>query len=175
MHDSLTGLPNRSSFERALAAATEQARRELREHALCFVDLDRFKNVNDTAGHAAGDALLKEVARIIRKSCRSQDFCARIGGDEFAVVLGDCSLAAAKRIAEQIVTAITAIGFPWGGSIYRIGASIGIAAVTDRSPDLDQLLSHADAACYAAKAAGRNQVAVFESAEKRPDDFKQIA
>jgi diguanylate cyclase (GGDEF)-like protein len=175
MHDGLTGLPNRSSFERTLVGAIDQARRELREHALCFVDLDRFKTVNDTAGHAAGDALLKEVAKVIRKSCRSQDFTARIGGDEFAVVLCDCSLAAAKRIAEQIVTAITAIGFPWGGSVYRIGASIGIAAITNRSPDLDQLLSHADAACYAAKAAGRNQVAVFESSGKRPDDFKQIA
>jgi diguanylate cyclase (GGDEF)-like protein/PAS domain S-box-containing protein len=175
MHDSLTGLPNRSSFERVLVGAIEQARRELREHALCFVDLDRFKTVNDTAGHAAGDALLKEVAKVIRKSCRAQDFTARIGGDEFAVVLCDCSMAAAKRIAEQMVAAIGAVGFPWGGSVYRIGASIGIAAVTNGSPDLDQLLSHADAACYAAKAAGRNRVAVFETPGRRPDDFKQIA
>jgi diguanylate cyclase (GGDEF)-like protein/PAS domain S-box-containing protein len=175
MHDSLTGLPNRSAFERALGASIEQARRELREHALCFVDLDRFKNVNDTAGHAAGDALLKEVAKIIRKSCRVQDFTARIGGDEFAVMLSDCSIVAAKRIAEQIVEAISTIGLPWGGSIHRIGASIGITAVTNRSPDLDQLLSQADSACYVAKAAGRNQVAVFDATDMRPDDFRQIA
>ncbi len=175
MHDSLTGLPNRSAFERALTGAIEQARRELREHALCFIDLDRFKIVNDSAGHAAGDALLKHVGNIIRKSCRSQDFTARIGGDEFAVMLGDCSLVAARRIAEQIVESIAAIRFPWGGSIYQIGASIGITAVANRSPDLDGLMSQADTACYAAKAAGRNQVSIY--CEPRPDagDVRQIA
>ena len=175
MHDSLTGLPNRPAFEQALAAAIDQARRELREHALCFIDLDRFKRVNDTAGHAAGDALLKHVANIIRKSCRSQDFTARIGGDEFAVMLGDCSLPAAKRIAEQIIESIAAVRFPWGASIYTIGASIGITAVANRAPSLEYLLSQADRACYAAKAAGRNQVSIYSGPEKDDGAFRQIA
>jgi diguanylate cyclase len=175
MHDSLTGLPNRPAFERALGAAIEQARRELREHALCFIDLDRFKTVNDTAGHAAGDALLKHVANIIRKSCRSQDFTARIGGDEFAVMLSDCSMSAAKRIAEQIVDSIAAVRFPWGGSIYRIGASIGITAIANRAPDIERVLGQADTACYAAKAAGRNQVSVFSALQKNAESFQQIA
>ena len=175
MHDSLTGLPNRPAFERALAAAIDQARRELREHALCFIDLDRFKSVNDTAGHAAGDALLKHVASIIRKSCRSEDFTARIGGDEFAVMLGDCSLPAAKRIAEQIIESIAAVRFPWGASIYTIGASIGITAVANRAPGLEHLLGQADRACYAAKAAGRNQVSIYAASEKDDGEFRQIA
>lgn len=174
-HDSLTGLPNRPAFERALDASIQQARKELREHALCFVDLDRFKTVNDSAGHAAGDALLKHVANVIRKSCRSQDFTARIGGDEFAIMLGDCSIAAAKRIAEQIIDAIAAIRFPWNGAIHNIGASIGVAAISNRSPDLDQLLNQADAACYAAKAAGRNQVAVYDGSGSDPHTLKQSA
>ena len=108
MHDSLTGLPNRPAFERALADASDQARRELREHALCFIDLDRFKTVNDSAGHAAGDALLRQIADVIRRSCRTQDFTARIGGDEFALLLADCSLMRRAKAAQQVIDAIAA-------------------------------------------------------------------
>ena len=95
MHDSLTGLPNRATFQRALQDAVRQAQREAREHALCFIDLDHFKKVNDSAGHAAGDAVLRDIGVAIRGACRANDFAARIGGDEFALLLPDCSVASA--------------------------------------------------------------------------------
>ena len=135
MHDSLTGLPNRATFHQSLEAAARQAEREAREHALCFVDLDHFKTVNDNAGHAAGDSVLRDIGAAIRGACRSNDIAARIGGDEFALLLPDCSV---------------------------IGASIGITAITGRSFDPAELMRQADAACYVAKARGRNCVAVYD-------------
>ncbi|MEJ0012722.1 MAG: PAS domain S-box protein [Bauldia sp.] len=162
MHDGLTGLPNRVAFERALTVAADQARHELREHALCFIDLDRFKPVNDTAGHAAGDALLQQIAHAIRRACRAQDFTARIGGDEFALLLADCSIAGARKAAQQVIDAITGVRFTWHGKTYTIGASVGITAVTAKSPHLTELVNQADTACYAAKAAGRNRVMVYD-------------
>lgn len=156
-HDGLTGLPNRVAFTRALAEACRQAGAEQRSHVLCFVDLDRFKPVNDTAGHAAGDALLQKVARTIRSCCRAQDFAARLGGDEFVVLLTDCTVLAARTVAQKLVDCIGAIRFEWGGTNYTIGASIGIAPVT---PGAERdVLERADTACYAAKAAGRGRVA----------------
>lgn len=160
-HDPLTGLPNRLAFERALISVADQARRELRTHALCFIDLDRFKPVNDTAGHAAGDALLCQVAEIIKNGCRRQDFSARIGGDEFAVLLADCSAAAARRVAQQLVDSIAALEFQWEDKSYRIGASIGVTTISSRPATLAELMSEADSACYVAKANGRNRVAIY--------------
>jgi diguanylate cyclase len=168
-HDSLTGLPNRSAFEHALEKIIEQARAERREHALCFIDLDHFKAVNDTAGHAAGDCLLQQVGNVIRRSCRTQDFFARIGGDEFAVLFGDCSLTGAKMVAQKIVDAVAEMPFSWKGRRYEIGASAGIAAIKPGSPRAALLLAEADSACYAAKAAGRNRVAVCERQSKFAD------
>ena len=174
-HDALTGLPNRNAFERALVVAVEQARHERREHALCFVDLDRFKQVNDTAGHAAGDALLGQISQAIRHACRSQDFAARIGGDEFAVLLGDCSVRGAEKVAQQIIDAIAAHPFTWRGEPYEIGASVGITTITDRGIDGPRLLAEADAACYAAKHTGRNRLAVFTPDMTGPQRFAQSA
>lgn len=175
MHDSLTGLPNRLSFERALVSAIDQAKRESREHALCFVDLDRFKQVNDSAGHSAGDALLRQIGEVIRRSCRSQDFTARIGGDEFAILLADCSTASATRIAAKIIEQIGAVQFAWAGCVYRIGASIGITAITHDAGDAHDLMNEADAACYVAKEDGRNMVAVFDGRRPGSDRFKESA
>jgi diguanylate cyclase (GGDEF)-like protein/PAS domain S-box-containing protein len=155
-HDGLTGLPNRVAFARALTEACRQAGAEQREHVLCFIDLDRFKPVNDTAGHAAGDALLQKVARTIRGCCRPQDFAARMGGDEFVVLLADCSLADARGVAQKLVDCITAIDFEWSGVAYSIGASVGLAPVIAGAER--DVLAMADAACYAAKAAGRGRV-----------------
>lgn len=166
-HDVLTELPNRAAFERALVAAAEQAEHERRVHALCFVDLDRFKPVNDTAGHAAGDALLKRVADAIRQACRRQDFPARIGGDEFAVLLADCTGPAAVRVAQKIVDSISAIRFPWDGNQYQIGASVGVTLIVDGTREPLELMSEADAACYVAKARGRGQVALYASTPSR--------
>jgi diguanylate cyclase (GGDEF)-like protein/PAS domain S-box-containing protein len=157
-HDVLTGLPNRAAFLRALTEARRQVNVEQRTHALCFIDLDRFKPVNDTAGHAAGDALLQKVAQLIRRTCRSNDLAARLGGDEFVVLLADCTLANAHLVTSKIVEAIGKLEFAWNGHKYRIGASAGLTMITT-DPARDPL-AEADAACYAAKAAGRGRVSL---------------
>lgn len=163
-HDALTGLPNRTAFERALGAALESARHTDRQHALCYIDLDRFKPVNDGAGHAAGDALLRQVAETIRRLCRAADVAARVGGDEFAILLMDCALADARLVAEKIVDGIALISFHWTGTTYHIGASIGIAPVTREADSVHAVTAEADAACYAAKRAGRGRVVVYSRA-----------
>jgi diguanylate cyclase (GGDEF)-like protein len=160
-HDVLTGLPNRLVFERRLQEARDQAHQMQREHALCFMDLDRFKIVNDSAGHAAGDAFLRLVGDLLRSACKDQHFTARLGGDEFALVLYDCSLAKAEHIARDLIASIGAIRLSWDKKIYDIGASIGVTAITARAPMPVDLMSQADVACYAAKSAGRNQVMVY--------------
>ena len=160
-HDALTSLPNRLSFESALNDVCAEARNERREHVLCFMDLDRFKIVNDSAGHAAGDAFLQMVGNLIQVGRRDGDFTARLSGDEFALVLRDCSLARAEMTARELIDAIRSLRLPWDGKVYDIGASIGVTAITARSPGPTELMSQADVACYAAKAAGRNQVMVY--------------
>ncbi len=160
-HDDLTGLPNRAAFERLLNSAIITARDGSRRHCLLYVDLDRFKPVNDNAGHAAGDALLKQVAQTIRGSCRSHDVAARIGGDEFAVLLTDCPLESGQRIADKIVRAIGALAFGWAGRTYHIGASIGLTMVTNQPASPLGFMGEADAACYAAKGRGRGVAVAF--------------
>jgi diguanylate cyclase len=164
MHDGLTGLPNRSAFEHKLAEVQSGAGAREREHVLCFIDLDRFKAVNDGASHAAGDALLKEVARVLQAGKRRCDFVARIGGDEFALILCDCSIENAEKVARGIIDAIAGIAFEWQGRVWRIGASVGIAALSVATPELPGPLEQADMACYAAKAEGRNRVVVSKAA-----------
>jgi diguanylate cyclase (GGDEF)-like protein/PAS domain S-box-containing protein len=168
-HDALTGLPNRVAFERALAAVAAEAQRDNRVHALCFIDLDRFKAVNDSAGHAAGDALLRQVGDVIRRTCRRQDFAARIGGDEFAVLLADCPIEGAQRVAQKLVDAIGNLRFRWEEKSYQIGASVGITDVAADGRSPMELMSESDAACYVAKASGRGQVAVYSPSTPRSD------
>ena len=162
-HDDLTGLPNRPAFERALNSAIKAARENRRRHCLLYIDLDRFKPVNDNAGHAAGDALLRQVAQTIRGSCRSHDVAARIGGDEFAVLLADCTGEIGERVAEKIVRAIASLVFVWAGHSYRIGASVGLTVVSDQPASPLGFMGEADAACYAAKARGRGMAVSFGS------------
>jgi len=161
-HDGLTGLPNRAAFERALSAAIASARDGPRRHSLLYIDLDRFKPVNDTAGHAAGDALLKQVAQTIKGACRRHDLAARIGGDEFAVILEDCSLENGRQVAHKVVRAIAALAFVWAGREYRIGASIGLTLIGQAPASPLGFMGEADAACYAAKADGRGRVVAYQ-------------
>ncbi len=164
-HDSLTGLPNRTTFERTLKDAVRQAQQEAREHALCFIDLDHFKTVNDNSGHAAGDAVLRDIGTAIRSACRTLDVAARIGGDEFALLLPDCSVISATRVAQKVIDAIEAMRPAWRvlcPTCGPIGASIGITAITSYSADAAELMRQADAACYVAKAHGRNRVAIYD-------------
>jgi len=159
-HDDLTGLPNRAAFDRALNAAVRTAQ-DGRQHCLLYIDLDRFKPVNDTAGHAAGDALLRQIAQTIRGVCRSHDVPARIGGDEFAVVLNDCPGDGGRTVADKLVRAIGALVFHWAGRDYTVGASVGVTMITDQPASSLGFMGEADAACYAAKARGRGMAVHF--------------
>jgi diguanylate cyclase (GGDEF)-like protein/PAS domain S-box-containing protein len=162
-HDALTGLKSRMSFRAALGDALEEARATGAQHALLFVDLDRFKAINDTAGHAAGDAVLKSVGGILKSAVRTHDVIARLGGDEFALLLTGCGPEHAERIAGKIIALVSAERFQWGGKVYELGASVGIAMIDSESEGVEGLLTCADVACYSAKAAGRNRSAVYRS------------
>lgn len=160
-HDALTGLTNRAAFERMLDRVARASRTSDQTSCLIYVDLDYFKPVNDNAGHAAGDALLRQVAQTIRECCRSHDVVARIGGDEFAVIVEGTSIATGRAVATKIVRAIGSLVFQWGGRDYRIGASAGLTLISRDAPTALGHMGEADAACYAAKAAGRNRVVAF--------------
>ena len=158
-HDSLTGLANRAAFEVLLEQATLHAP----EHPFCalFIDLDRFKLVNDTAGHAAGDALLRDIATRFVGQVRQSDTVARLGGDEFAVLLHRCPAPQAAAIAEKLRAAVEAYSLVWEGSSFSVGASIGLVPVDATFASHVDVLRAADSACYAAKRGGRNQVARY--------------
>ncbi|MEO1576234.1 MAG: EAL domain-containing protein, partial [Pseudomonadota bacterium] len=154
--DELTGLVNRRAFAEQLQAVGARARQ--RGGYLMFLDLDQFKVVNDTCGHAAGDELLRMVAKLLSIGVREQDTVARLGGDEFALILVGCSEEVALRRAEHIRKSIAELEFIWESQVFRIGVSIGVVPISDSEQDLNELQQVADAACYAAKDAGRNRV-----------------
>ncbi|WP_246696229.1 PAS domain S-box protein [Mesorhizobium sp. SARCC-RB16n] len=163
-HDALTGLANRSSFIRAMEGLVDQARKDDAavggRHQFMYIDLDHFKLVNDTGGHAAGDALLKRVAEAVRGVLGPKDIVARLGGDEFAVILKSGSTSGARIAARSIIDAIAGLNFSWDGRSHAIGASIGLTAICANCGEVDEIIARADAACYAAKAAGRGCVSV---------------
>ncbi len=161
-HDALTGLANRPAFEVLLERATAHA--AVAPFCALFIDLDRFKHVNDTGGHAAGDALLRDVAGELAAQVRKSDTVARLGGDEFAVLLADCPLGQAELIAEKLRAAVVAYQLLWEGHSFGVGASIGLVPVDATYATAADVLRAADAACYAAKKQGRNCVAVHGSA-----------
>lgn len=160
-HDSLTGLANRRQFEAILKATLENSLSQ--HHVLCYLDLDRFKIVNDTCGHNAGDDLLQQVASIIKQQVRGVDTLARLGGDEFGLILHGCRLPEAAVIAEKIRAAIHELRFTWNDVIFRIGVSIGLAKIAADMPNIESVLSAADAACHQAKTRGRNRVRVYQA------------
>jgi diguanylate cyclase (GGDEF)-like protein/PAS domain S-box-containing protein len=162
-HDALTGLANRSFFIQKVTELVAKTRSDTVGHHFMFIDLDHFKQVNDTGGHAAGDALLKRVAAIIRNGFGPADLVARLGGDEFAVVLQTGSAEAAQEAARAIVTAIAALQFEWNGRTHSIGTSIGVTPIDAGCAEVDEIIARADMACYAAKAAGRGCVFVAAS------------
>jgi diguanylate cyclase (GGDEF)-like protein len=159
-HDSLTGLPNRLLFNDRLAQSIRLARRDSRKFALLFLDLDRFKQVNDEFGHDAGDELLQQVAATIRRELRDSDTVARVGGDEFTVILPDVARPEdAEIVVRKIVAALSApIRLERKGRSVEIGTSIGVALYPADADDADTLVSAADAAMYEAKQAGRDYV-----------------
>jgi len=160
-HDTLTGLVNRREFEIRLEHAFLNVRADNIEYALCFMDLDQFKLINDTCGHNAGDELLRQISTILQQCVRRTDTLARLGGDEFGVLLEACSLQKAEQIAHILLRAINDFRFSWRGQSFDIGVSIGVAPITALTANISELLSAADTACYLAKDKGRNRIHIY--------------
>lgn len=165
-HDALTGLVNRREFERQVTLAIDSARKENTHHVLCFLDLDRFKAVNDTCGHAAGDNMLRELAAILRKHVRDSDVVARQGGDEFGMLLVGCPLDKARQIADDVCRAVRDYRFVWQDRIFEIGVSIGVVEISDKTTSIEDVLSAADSACYVAKQEGRGRVHIYSARDE---------
>jgi diguanylate cyclase (GGDEF)-like protein/PAS domain S-box-containing protein len=161
-HDVLTGLVNRREFENRMERALKSAKARETSYALCYLDLDQFKIVNDTCGHSAGDALLGQVGGLLKSKVRWRDTLARLGGDEFGILLESCSLDEAMRTAEALREAVRNFKFTWEERTFRLGASIGVVPISADNADVASVLSAADSACQAAKEAGRNRVHSFE-------------
>ncbi len=161
-HDLMTGLVNRREFERRLQRALDESQVDSCQHALCYLDLDLFKAVNDTCGHLAGDELLKQLAGVLRTRVRKEDVLARIGGDEFAILLQGCHLEKAVDIGETIRQSLKDYRFAWEDKRLDVGASIGVVPVNANSGDLNDVLRSADMACRIAKEEGRNRLHVLK-------------
>jgi diguanylate cyclase (GGDEF)-like protein/PAS domain S-box-containing protein len=165
-HDALTGLVNRREFEGRLEEAIESGHRGDGQHVLCYLDLDRFKVVNDTSGHLAGDSMLREVAKVLRDAVRDSDTVARLGGDEFGMLLIGCPLEKARQIADDVCRAVGDYRFVWKDKIFNIGVSIGLVEISRESGTLEELFAAADSACYVAKKQGSGRVAVYSARDE---------
>jgi diguanylate cyclase (GGDEF)-like protein/PAS domain S-box-containing protein len=165
-HDALTGLVNRREFERRLQEAMDSAQSGDAAHALCYLDLDRFKVVNDTCGHTAGDNMLREVASIMKEAVRDSDTAGRIGGDEFALLLVGCPLEKARQIADDVVRSVGEHRFVWKDKIFNIGVSIGLVEIGRGGGAIEDLMNSADSACYVAKNQSGVHVHVYSAREE---------
>jgi len=164
-HDGLTGLVNRREFERRLQEALVVAHRGDGAHVLCFLDLDRFKSINDTSGHLAGDAMLREIAKILRAAVRDSDTVARLGGDEFGMLLVGCPLDKARQIAADVCREVGDFRFVWKEKIFDVGVSIGLVEISRDSASMEEALAAADSACYVAKRQG-GHVSVYSARDE---------
>ena len=165
-HDALTGLVNRREFERRLQEAMELAHAGDSTHALCYLDLDRFKMVNDTCGHTAGDNMLRELASLIKEAVRDSDTVGRIGGDEFALLLIGCPLDKARQIADNVVRKVNDFRFVWKDKIFNVGVSIGLVELGREGGTIEDIMSSADSACYIAKKRGGSHIHVYSAREE---------
>lgn len=160
-HDALTGLVNRQEFERRLNVALNDVKISNAQHIFCYMDLDQFKVVNDTCGHRAGDELLRQISLILSQRVREEDTFARLGGDEFGLLLTNCDVQNALLIAEEMRSMVEDFRFVHDNRMFKIGVSVGMVEITSDMQDLGDITSYADAACYAAKDNGRNQIHLF--------------
>lgn len=165
-HDPLTGLVNRREFERRLDEALKTGRAGSSSHVLCYLDLDRFKAVNDTSGHMAGDSMLREIAGILKEKIRDSDVVARVGGDEFGMLLIGCPLDKARQIADDVCAAIRDYRFVWRDQIFSVGVSIGLVELGRESGSIEDTLSAADSACYVAKQQGRGRIHIYSARDE---------
>lgn len=161
-HDSLTGLINRREFDNKLNKIISNPDNSDREHALCFIDLDRFKLINDSCGHQAGDELLIKLSSRLKKIARDTDTVARMGGDEFAILMYSCNIEKAKLIADIFLDEVFNMKFDWNGKQFSITASIGIVPLNENTESLTELQRTADLVCYRAKDAGGNRIELYE-------------
>ena len=162
-HDPLTGLLNRREFEHRLGRALTGVQAGGDEFSVLFIDLDRFKPVNDTCGHLAGDELLRQISQLFQGRLREEDTLARLGGDEFGIILANCSGSRARQVADDICSLAGAYRFIWQDKVFAIGASVGLTPVSRRTRNITEVLAAGDAACYRAKESGRNQVCEQET------------
>jgi diguanylate cyclase (GGDEF)-like protein/PAS domain S-box-containing protein len=161
-HDRLTGLVNRAEFERRLMGVLEQTKSRGGQHALCYLDLDQFKLVNDTCGHAAGDQLLRQLTKQLQTRVRDTDTLSHLGSDEFGLLLVSCPLDKAIAVAEDLLRLVHDFRFEWRGSAFNLGASVGVVPITPENDNAGEVLAKADSACFAAKEKGRNRIQVYE-------------
>jgi len=160
-HDELTGLVNRREFERRAEELLASVVDGRSEHAACYIDLDQFKVVNDTCGHAAGDELLRQLGALLKKSIRKGDTLSRLGGDEFGVLIKNCSTEDSFKVASYIKSIIEDYRFIYEGQSFRVSASMGLVPIFDAKTTLSILMKNADAACYLAKDYGRNRIHIY--------------
>jgi len=166
-HDSLTGLINRREFEIRVDRSIEHAKSQAACHALLYLDLDQFKVINDTCGHAAGDELLQQLAQLLHGSVRLRDTLGRLGGDEFGMLLENCPLDKAVAIANGLLKSIDTFQFSWSEHTFTPRTSIGVVPIDRNSTDIASVMSAADSACYIAKESGRNQVQIAQLGDRR--------
>jgi len=162
-HDALTGLINRREFENRAVRLLSTIKQDHSEHAICYMDLDQFKVVNDTCGHTAGDEMLRQLGSMLTKTVRHRDTLARLGGDEFGVLMEHCPLDDAERVATSLQKTIQDYKFTWQEYSFKVGVSIGLVPVTRATTNFTELLKQADAACYMAKDQGRNRIHVYDT------------
>ena len=157
-HDPLTKLHNRRKFEDSTTEAINNAHLNQSRHALCYFDLDRFKIVNDTCGHAAGDKLLQQITTLLKSKIRHTDIFARLGGDEFGILFYHCPIEVAKKCVNKLRKLVEDFRFIWNEKVFRITISVGLVEIKSTTEGLTSLLTSADAACYVAKQQGGNYV-----------------
>ncbi|MFN3751024.1 MAG: EAL domain-containing protein [Thiobacillus sp.] len=164
-HDTLTKLPNRRAVEGRLDRAMRSARTDCRQHAFCYIDLDQFKLVNDTCGHTVGDALLADVAQAMKEALPVQAYLGRLGGDEFGLLLFNTLPAEAIEVCRQMVQRIRDFRFEHNGRRFTLGASAGVAPITETAASASEIMVQADMACYRAKSQGSGRVLLYEAQE----------
>ncbi len=179
-HDALTKLINRSEFETRLDRVLTKAKHDGSHHVLCYFDLDRFKIINDSCGHSAGDALLRQVASHISEQIRHRDTLARLGGDEFGILMEHCSMQQAQRTVHAVYDFLRSFRFHWADRAFSIGVSMGVIPINAESGGISDVLKQADVACYEAKDQGRNRIHIIDrprdaTLERRHEELERVA
>ena len=173
-HDDLTNLINRRGFEQMLERVVKNRRHPVDDHILMYLDLDNFKQLNDREGHQAGDDALRQIASLLKSCVREEDFVARIGGDEFTILLVNCNIQIAVAIGEKISKGIREAFFGSSPDGDDISVSIGIIPIDDIGEEIQGFMNRADEACYAAKHDGRNRIAVYTDNEDTSPDITEM-